>query len=277
MKRVEKIVCPLCNSPLFSDGRSLFCGGERRHCYDLAKSGYVNLQNPGKMSNAKAGDDSGMISARRAFLKTGAYDGISDGCAAALLKYKDGIKIFIDAGCGEGYHTSRIYDGLGAEYAIGFDASKHAADKAAKSRGDRNEFFAAGNIFSMPVESGAADAVVSLFAPVAAEEFARVLKDDGLLLVCSSGENHLLEMRQVIYDEVRITPALSEVPAGFELLGREENSYKITVDNKSLSDLFYMTPFSYRTAEAGRKRLLSLPSLEITVQVQYSIYRKIKV
>lgn len=276
MRKIEKIVCPVCRAPLYQEGGSLYCSGERKHCFDVAKSGYVNLQKPGKMSNATAGDDGGMVKARRDFLKTGLYDGISDGAADALKKHAGEVPAFIDAGCGEGYHTNRIYDRLCAQYGIGFDASKHAADRASKMRGERNLFFAAGNIFSMPVEDGAADAVFSLFAPVAPEEFSRVLNDEGYLLVCSSGENHLLEMRKIIYDEVRISPALSSVPDGFELVGREENSYMVNVGGEDLKNLFLMTPFSYRTPEKGREKLYSTDKLDITVQVQYSIYRKKK-
>ena len=42
--------CPLCGGVLLREGGSLLCDGHggRRHCYDVAKEGYVNLLPPGK-------------------------------------------------------------------------------------------------------------------------------------------------------------------------------------------------------------------------------------
>ena len=65
--------CPLCGGALSREGGSLFCDGHtgRRHCYDIATAGYVNLLPPGKGGNARTGDDGAMIAARSAFLSGG--------------------------------------------------------------------------------------------------------------------------------------------------------------------------------------------------------------
>ena len=159
----ESLVCPVCRAALRRDGSSLVCGGARRHCYDIAASGYVNLLPPGKASNAKTGDDRRMLSSRSAFLSTGVYDEFSREIARLAdknLSVGDGRVMFADAGCGEGYHTlniARCLDGAGRSVCFaGFDASKYGADRASKRlKSERGLFpdsvFAAANIFDMPL------------------------------------------------------------------------------------------------------------------------------
>ena len=64
------------------DGGSLFCTGERRHTYDIAKEGYVNLLPPGRAKNSHTGDDAEMVRAREEFLSGGGYDRYSREAAA---------------------------------------------------------------------------------------------------------------------------------------------------------------------------------------------------
>ena len=67
-----RLVCPLCRELLCEKESSLVCPAG--HSYDIARSGYVNLLPPGRRSNARTGDDSGMVAARRDFLSRGYYD-----------------------------------------------------------------------------------------------------------------------------------------------------------------------------------------------------------
>lgn len=271
-------ICPICSSTLVSDGKTYRCTGGKVHCYDAASSGYVNLLPPGKMNNAKAGDQREMLRARVNFLSTGKYDKISCTIAEMIEENLPHREIVVlDAGCGEGHHICNIAEKLACR-AVGLDASKHGAEmgaKAARRRG-ADVRFAAGNIFSMPVSDGSIDAVVSMFAPVPAEECARVLRDDGVLCVCASGRDHLIEMRQIIYDEVRDSFTGIKTPEGFELAREKEIKYKETVAGGEIKNLFTMTPFYHRSPRQGRERLEATDSLEITVNCVIHIYRKIR-
>ena len=71
------LCCPVCGADMEAAEKILYCTGERKHCYDIASSGYINLLPPGKASNAKTGDDRRMLRARSAFLDTGAYEKFS--------------------------------------------------------------------------------------------------------------------------------------------------------------------------------------------------------
>lgn len=282
--------CPVCGASMHRDGGSLFCEGtSKKHCFDVARSGYVNLLPPGRAGNAKTGDDGEMIRARCAFLSLGLYDGISDGVAAAAAKYlapRETLSL-IDAGSGEGYHTCRISSAMrrltGARVqTLGFDASKHGAEAGAKraramelETDDVSVGFAAGNLFELPVRDGSADAVFSLFAPIAGAENARVLRDDGILVVAASGRRHLYELREVLYDEPRESGGEIKTPDGFVPVGDETVSYRVTVpDTASLENLYRMTPFAFRTPREGLERLRETPSLDVTVEVLVRVFRK---
>lgn len=283
MTFTEKIfVCPLCRAPLVKEQKSWFCRGERRHCYDISAAGHVNLLPPGKASNAKTGDDKGMLASRRAFLDTGCYEKISETAAQLILEASDKEHLtFVDAGAGEGYHTLNILrtleKGGRKAAAVGLEASKHGAAFAAKrARGIENAVFAAANIFDMPLADGCADAVVSMFAPVADSECARVLGGDGVLVVCSSGSRHLWQLRQVLYGEPRLSEPLSRVPEGFRLCSHSSLNYSISISGQDkIMALFEMTPFYYRCPAEGRERLQSVEELETEVSVEYNIYKKI--
>lgn len=71
--------CPLCGEPLAVVGNSLVCAGARRHTYDMARTGYVNLNT----HLPKSGDTAEMAAARQAFLRRGYYAPLA---AAANLR-----------------------------------------------------------------------------------------------------------------------------------------------------------------------------------------------
>ncbi len=283
MEFTPVFICPLCRAPLKRDEKSYHCLGEKKHCYDIASEGYVNLLPPGKRSNSKTGDDKEMLRCRKSFLSLGHYDKISRGIAAEACKalgQRDSL-LFVDAGCGEGHHTLNILkyfseQGTNAA-AIGLDASKHGAAYGAKKakRELLNAHFAAANIFDIPMADKSADLIFSMFAPVADGEAMRILKDDGLLCVCSSGTHHLFEMRSIIYGSPRLSPALDRTPEGFEKLSHSSLKYTFTLERpEDIAALFTMTPFYYRCPKEGRERLLATTSLSITSEVEYNIYKK---
>ncbi len=289
--------CPVCGEPLTRAEKSLICAN--RHTFDLSKSGYVNLLPPGKGKNAHTGDDKGMVDARVNFLKRGFYNNISDTAAALVAEYCGGgdKPLFVcDMGSGEGWHSCRIAEKTREltgkrTLLVGADASKFAAERASKlsrrmnlmpkegvgapHEGEAEAYFFPANIFHTPFAAQAFSSAVSMFAPVAWEEAARILDDDGILLVISSGRDHLLELRKLIYEDVRLSD--EEIPESplFDRIGRRSISYTVTLpDKEAIGDLFMMTPFYYKTTETGKVRLMSKDTLTVTVHVNYTIYKK---
>ena len=65
---MPELICPVCGAPLQREEK--ICRCERRHCFDLARSGYVNLLPPSP-AGKRHGDDKRMVAARTAFLSRG--------------------------------------------------------------------------------------------------------------------------------------------------------------------------------------------------------------
>ena len=296
MTEILKVInCPICQRALIRENKSLVC--PNRHTFDIAKQGYVNLLPPGKEKNAHTGDEQVMVKARVDFLSRGYYKNISDRLAEIIAEHiqTDTDAVLCDMGCGEGYHTTNIADGVHRGLnrpvlSVGFDASKHTAvysSRLSRTLGmmpkdgvgaefdsQVQTYFMPANIFHLPLCDSSVSATVSMFAPIAWDEVKRVLKPGGILAVVSSGREHLIEMRNLIYDEVRLSDFEPEAADGFSLVATDELRYETTIEtNEDIRNLFMMTPFYYKTTEAGRERLYSKESLKITVNVNYSIFK----
>ena len=260
--------CPVCGGDMLREGNSLFCNGARRHCFDLAKEGYVNL------ASAKAsggGDDAALIAARTAFLGGGHYAPIADRVCAILGEHVPGGTV-VDAGCGEGYYTARMAEsGLSA---FGLDLSKRGIRHAAKTAGSTRAFFAVAGIFDLPVADGTADGIVSLFAPVCEEEFLRALRPGGVALLVGAGPDHLLDLKRVLYDTPYQNEPRADAPQKMEKLLDERLAFPMELDAGALQALFAMTPYYYRTSAEGRARLDALQHLTVGAEVDISLYRK---
>lgn len=260
--------CPLCGSRMEKEGNSLFCSGARRHCFDLAKEGYVNLASA---KAAGSGDDAALIAARTAFLGGEHFAPIADRICALLCEHIAG-GVVVDAGCGEGYYTNRMAAcGL---HTVGVDLSKRGIRHGAKSAQTNHAFFAVAGIFDLPVADCIADGVVSLFAPVAEEEFLRVLKPGGVLLMVGAGPDHLFALKKVLYDTPYQNEPRADVPAQMERLAAERLAFDMTLDGAALGALFAMTPYFYRTSAAGRARLEAIGQLTVGAEVDIALYRK---
>ena len=153
--------CPVCGGgfTLSENRKSLIC--ENRHCYDIAKSGYVNF------CGSHGGDSKEAVAARREFLALGYYRGVADQICALLKQYSPG-KAVADLGCGEGYYGDLIAS-QGFDL-LGFDLSKPAIEAAAK-RKNENAFFSVAGIFDLPLKDGSVDAITNIFAPCAEKEY----------------------------------------------------------------------------------------------------------
>ena len=291
------IKCPVCGGNLKRIEKSLVC--ENRHTFDVAKQGYVNLLPPGKEKNARTGDEQLMVKARVDFLAGGYYSAISRKLSELISNHicddENGTVVVCDMGCGEGYHTCNITACL-AEMknqpvlSLGLDASKHAAvysSRLSRAKGmmpaggigaafesETQAYFTPSNIFHLPVRDHSVNVAVSMFAPIAWDEVLRILKPGGILAVVASGRDHLMEMRNIIYDNVHITDFEPISHEGFIEVCRDSLTYKADIlSNDQIKNLFIMTPFYYKTTEAGRERLYSKEQLSVTIDVNYMIFK----
>ena len=262
--------CPVCGAPLLPTASGLACEGTRRHCFDKASEGYVNLAPP-KASGG--GDDAALIAARSAFLEGGHYAPFAARVVALLEAYAKGGTV-VDAGCGEGYYTNRMAEA--GHPVFGFDLSKRGVRHGAKKAGRAGlpVCYAVASVFELPLMDNTADAVVSLFAPVAEEEFLRVLKPGGILLMAGAGADHLLSLKRVLYDTPRKNEARVDLPSRMEALHAETLRFEITPDKAALQQLFAMTPYFYRTSKEGHERLAATDGLRCEAEMDIHIFKK---
>ena len=270
------LACPVCGERLAITGRSYICPA--RHCFDMAKSGYVNLLLSKHIGKAVHGDNRLMVQARRDFLEKGYYSSLRDAvCRQAVKLLPEGGTV-LDAGCGEGYYTQGIKAAFDEAVIpvdmYGIDISKTAAEFAAKRR--CGVTFAAASVFHLPVMGSSCDMLITMFAPYAGEEFRRVLRPGGRMIMAIPSEEHLWELKQAVYD----TPYRNEVKGyeleGFDFLGSERVTFNMELSSQEdIQSLFSMTPYYYRTGKAEQERLAALLSLTVKADFEVLTYRTI--
>ena len=261
-------ICPNCGEYLKREGTSYYC--VRRHCFDIAKQGYINLLRSNQSSLKHHGDDRLMVKARRDFLEKGFYAELKDRLCDDIMHMTDKPSVLIDAGCGEGYYTRAVTESLKNKNALaaagGVDISKDAVAYAARAGG--NIQYAVAGVFDLPVKDETADIVLNIFAPLAYEEFYRILKLGGILAVVYPLENHLIELKQTVYEKAYKNDRVPDVPQGFGLITVREIKQVIHLEsNEDIVNLFKMTPYYYKTGADDQKKLESITRLDTSFEV----------
>ena len=271
---MPELMCPVCGQPLILEGKTYRC--ETGHCFDCAKSGYVNLLPPAP-GGKRHGDDKLMVKARTDFLDKGYYDPLAAAVARCAADCKGDHLHIVDAGCGEGKYTVDVLNHL-AEHGktadiVGIDISKEALICAA--RRSKAVKLCVASTAHMPLADGCADVVLNIFSPFMGEEFARVLKPDGRLICVVPLERHLWELKQLIYDTPYENPAPTVELNGFTLVQRQDLRYEIELTcNEDIINLFKMTPYYYKTGAADQKKAEAAEYLKTTIEFGVLVYRK---
>jgi len=268
-------ICPVCGEKLEITGNTYLCS--KGHSFDRAKSGYVNLLQSKHIGKAVHGDNKLMVQARRNFLDKGYYSPLCNELCETAAKYFSGNTL-LDAGCGEGYYTAAIIDKFSEEKIAanicGIDISKAAVEYSAKRC--RSAELAVASVFHIPVADSSCDMLVTLFAPYCGEEYSRVLRKNGIMIMAIPSSEHLWELKKAIYD----TPYKNEVKPyeldGFEFISSQRITYNMELDNQEDIDaLFSMTPYYYRTGREQQERLSKFGCLSTKADFELLVYRNI--
>ena len=265
----EILRCPVCKAEISRVGGSLVC--EKKHTFDIAKSGYVNLN----VNGTSAGDSKEMVRARSSFLDGGYYSPFAEKLVETVNGLPHGT--ILDAGCGEGYYSVRVAKESGG-LVLGFDLSRAAVEKAAKRAAAQTATasFFVGGIFDLPIKNESVDIVLNLFAPCAREEFLRILKPHGHLIMGIAGENHLLGLKSALYNEVYLNnpEKLGELE-GFTRVHTERVNYKTVIRGTGqIENLFSMTPYYWKTSKSDADKLRELEELETELDFEIAVFRK---
>lgn len=262
------ILCPNCKQVLQENEKVYKCANN--HCFDIAKEGYVNLVIANKKKSKNPGDNIDMVRARQDFLLGGYYEPLSEEINKIINDHK-GMNI-LDAGACEGYYTHRLDKHLMYPHKIvGLDISKDSIKYA--SRKDDNCFYLVASAVELPVEDNSIDVIINNFAPHSEEEFLRVLRPGGIVIKITPAPNHLLGLKQKLFDNVSI----KESSKKFETINLAKEytlEYEISVDGENIFNLLKMTPFYYKSSLSDHEKLKTLDSLTTKVAFDIRIYKK---
>ncbi len=276
--------CPVCGEDLPPAPGSYVC--VNGHRFDVAREGYVNLLLAQHRRSKDPGYSKEMIAGRRYFFDAGHYAPLAD-CVAECLRSllpAGPDRVVVDAGCGEGYYLRRLRRLLQQDCSgdgvvlCGLDISKHGIRVA--SRRDPQGRYAVAGTYRMPVRAGRVDVLLSHFSPVSAEDFRRVVKPGGAVLVGGPGERHLFRLKELLYE----SPAAHEPVAmladesGFELIDTRVIRYPLSLRGPGqAANLLLMTPYFWSVDDETRARIGALDALDTEVDVVLHIYRRMKI
>lgn len=280
--KAHNLVCPIDGEKLQQVDHQLVC--DNGHTFDIARQGYVNLLPVQHKRSKQPGDSKAMVLARQQHLNTGIYQKISDKVTGTVVAHiiNDNDVCILDAGCGEGYYFDALLTSLVQEDGnnnlcfIGLDISKEAIIQATKR--NQNIAWVVGTNRHPPLAKESVDIILCLFGFISTEGFTNILKPGGKIIMVDAGVGHLSELREIIYPEIKTKSAsittLAEHPK-YSLLSTENLQYKAKLyNNQQVNNLLLMTPHFYRASKAGREVASNLKSLDISVDVIFSVWQK---
>lgn len=248
---MTRLRCPLCQAPLTCDPRDWHCPSG--HHFDVAREGYVNLLPVQHKKSLSPGDSAESLRSRRDFLEAGHYQPLRDAVVDLLQPLAPAA--LLDIGSGEGYYTQAMASA--AARVIGIDIAKPGIQLAARRH--RTITWLVASAAALPLEDASQDAVTSLFSPLPATEIRRVLKPGGHLLAVTPAPDHLWQLREALFAEVRPHEPdkfLSPFETGFALLRQVEVRAPLRLSATDLANLVQMTPYAWKATPARREALL---------------------
>jgi 23S rRNA (guanine745-N1)-methyltransferase len=269
------LICPLCKSD-FSDEHStdttLKC--DQGHSFDRARQGYWHLLPVQKKRSKDPGDNPEMVIARTEFLDQGHYAPLGERVAALaceLMPNREGT--LLDMGCGEGYYTTLMAEQLNDSAVIGLDISKHAIKAAC--RRDKSITWLVASGADMPVKAHSQSVITVLFSRLMPEALNKALHQEGFLILVWPAEQHLIELRSIIYDEIRLSSfdPVKDLSALFSLKQQERLSFTFSPKESELEALLSMTPHGQRIQGEKRQQLISSGDLNLTFDVNIAVFQ----
>lgn len=263
------LACPLDGLPLTQHEKHVSCTSG--HSFDFDRKGTLNLLPVQFKKSKHPGDSREMIIARETLLNSGLYQPISDKLNELVAEHT--VTIILDAGCGEGYYTQRLSTHLPHAAIAGLDISKDAIQSAAKR--SRNIQWIVGTNANIPIIAHSIDCVLCLFGFPVWPEFSRILKPGGIVIMADPGPDHLIELRRVLYPEIKTKPEKEkEISAGVSLLSETRLTVTISAPSPDqIRNILTMTPHGYRATADKLNEAIETSYSGVTLDIFFSVYR----
>ena len=268
-KSMPQYRCPLCQQALSFADKRFYCAN--KHSFDQAKEGYVNLLPVQYKHSKNPGDNKSMVNARRAFLDQGFYQPLISELLALYNSFAVSKKAVLDAGCGEGYYTHQHKNDFNEVY--GVDIAKNAVRIAAKRY--KQCHFSVATLSQLPFADGFFNWIFSIYAPILEEEFSRVLAQQGYLLTVTPAENHLFELKELIYQQAKKHDTDKTPIKALTLIKEQRLSYTMEFTRgEDIINLLAMTPFAFKTTEALLAELKNKTQFSCQADFLIRLYQK---
>lgn len=268
-KQPAYYLCPLCQQALTLTDKTYRC--VNNHSFDKAKQGYVNLL-PVQFKHSKApGDNKEMVVARRAFLDKQFYQPLVDKMLALYQQYAKQDLPLLDAGCGEGFYTHQHKTNKNQVY--GVDIAKETIKIAAKRYQDCH--FSVGTLSKLSFDDNYFGWITSVYAPILEGEFTRILQQGGYLLTVTPAEQHLFELKELIYKQANKHDVTKTPIENLTLV--EENNLTYTMQFEHSDDvlnLLSMTPFAFKASKELLEEIKAMNKFSCQADFIIRLYKK---
>jgi 23S rRNA (guanine745-N1)-methyltransferase len=265
--------CPHCGQPLQRQAAACVCTSG--HNFDLAKEGYLNLL-VGKQKPGHLGDSRDMLEARRHFFAGGFYEPLRQRLAQLVAGLPRGT--VADIGCGEGYYVGEVARQLPDAMCLGTDIAKDGIKMAAKTY-PTVQFAVADTNVGLPLADESVDVLLNIFAPRHGQEFARVLKPGGVVMVVIPTQRHLAELRD-------IGPLLSiqadkqravqdSLSSWLKLQQAETLTVPLLLTGQVITELVGMTPNARFMTDNQRANLAAVDEIKVTAEFEILVFKHV--
>lgn len=271
--------CPICSAPMqLVEAKSLVCSN--RHCFDLARQGYVNfLLRPHKTKYNKQ-----LFRHRKIISHIGFFAPLTRQIGDLIIAHKrsaGGVKI-LDAGCGEGSLLSGLLvwmdnNGVHECLGVGLDISKEGVAMA--PRQNVQALWCVADLAQSPLASQQFDFIVNILSPSNYAEFQRLLTDAGMLIKIVPGSRYLQELREIFYHQgdQRVYSARDTIELfadQFGLYDKQQLTYSFCPDQALMESLIHMTPLSWGAPAKRLQKALEAEIAEVTVDFTILLGKK---
>lgn len=226
------LLCPVrdCHLPLVREKPTLACANG--HSFDIARSGYINLLQPQDRRSKNPGDANKVVSARRRL-----HDlGVTQPLQQAISEIATAVKgdTVLDAGCGDGFYLGTLAKESGFE-GHGIDISIPAVNAAAKRYSDCEWIVANGDRF-IPYADSSFSLVLSITGRMNPDEFRRIMRDHGRLLVAVPAPDDLIELRGTGRED-RVARTIETFMEKFGLIDQQRTTSHAALDAAAVQDV----------------------------------------
>lgn len=256
------------------------------HSYDVAKQGYVTLASGAGLNHE--GDSPEMVASREAFLSRGHFAPFVETVTERVLDalshgslVDDAQPTILEVGAGTGYYLSHTLDAVENSRGVGVDIAVPAAKHLAKSH-PRVGAVVADVWTGLPLQDASVDVITVIFAPRNPAEFARVLRDEGEVIVLTPQQGHLDELREPLgilgVEDGKVDRLLEQSRGHLEQVGEGELiEFPMRLDREAIAAQVGMSPSArHIEPEVLAQRVAALPeTMEVTARAQLTRLRKI--